>query len=86
MGSGLESRCVGRVYGVDGAVHGKLCINARCHSRFCNIAFCKHLSCVHFLKFGALLFRPHSVLILVLVWWLPESWNRRYYGAFELIH
>jgi len=23
MGGGLESRCVGRVYGVDGARHGK---------------------------------------------------------------
>jgi len=24
MGGGLESRCVGRVYGVDGAVHGTI--------------------------------------------------------------
>jgi len=24
MGGGLESRCVGRVYGVDGAVHGTM--------------------------------------------------------------
>jgi len=23
MGGGLESRCVGRVYGADGAVHGR---------------------------------------------------------------
>jgi len=25
MGGGLESRCVGRVYGADGAVHGTIC-------------------------------------------------------------
>jgi len=25
MGGGLESRCVGRVYGADGAVHGICC-------------------------------------------------------------
>jgi len=24
MGGGLESRCVGRVYGADGAVHGTI--------------------------------------------------------------
>ena len=24
MGGGLESRCVGRVYGADGAVHGRM--------------------------------------------------------------
>ena len=24
MGGGLESRCVGRVYGADGTVHGRL--------------------------------------------------------------
>jgi len=29
MGGGLESRCVGRVYGADGAVHGmKTCLSA----------------------------------------------------------
>jgi len=25
MGGGLESRCVGRVYGAEGAVHGTIC-------------------------------------------------------------
>jgi len=25
MGGGLESRCVGRVYGADGAVHSTIC-------------------------------------------------------------
>ena len=29
MGGGLESRCVGRVYGADGAVHGTS-ISTRC--------------------------------------------------------
>jgi len=24
MGGGLESRCIGRVYGADGAVHGTI--------------------------------------------------------------
>jgi len=28
MGGGLESRCVGRVYGADGAVHGTICCNS----------------------------------------------------------
>ena len=28
MGGGLESRCVGRVYGADGAVHGNSASNA----------------------------------------------------------
>jgi len=25
MGGGLESRCVGRVYGADGTMHGTIC-------------------------------------------------------------
>jgi len=25
MGGGIESRCIGRVYGADGAVHGTIC-------------------------------------------------------------
>jgi len=29
MGGGLESRCVGRVYGADGAVHGVMGVCAR---------------------------------------------------------
>jgi hypothetical protein len=33
---------------------------------------CKHLSCLQLLKFCTLLFCPHSVLILALVWWLPK--------------
>jgi len=32
MGGGLESRCVGRVYGADGAVYGTICTRR-----------CKHL-------------------------------------------
>jgi len=28
MGGGLESRCVGRVYGADGAVHGTISCNS----------------------------------------------------------
>jgi len=26
LGGGLESRCVDRVYGADGAVHGTICV------------------------------------------------------------
>jgi len=39
MGGGLESRCVGRVYGADGAVHGAIrtvhttiCCNSTSHA------------------------------------------------------
>jgi len=31
MGGGLESRCVGRVYGADGAVHGTKYVEQRIH-------------------------------------------------------
>jgi len=29
MGGGIESRCVGRVYGADGAVHGNIRITSQ---------------------------------------------------------
>jgi len=32
MGGGLESRCVGRVYGADGALHGTIRIVHKCLS------------------------------------------------------
>ena len=28
MGGGLESRCVGRVYGADGVSHGDTCVSS----------------------------------------------------------
>jgi len=36
MGGGLESRCVGRVYGVDGAMHGIIHTVHTIH-KLCNI-------------------------------------------------
>ena len=39
MGGGLESRCVGRVYGADGAVHGTIrTITVSGYVMFVNIA------------------------------------------------
>ena len=35
MGGGLESRCVGRVYGADGTVHGNIFIVNR--SYYCEV-------------------------------------------------
>ena len=37
MGGGLESRCVGRVYGADGAVHGIQKLGAENHMLQLNI-------------------------------------------------
>jgi hypothetical protein len=38
MGGGLESRCVGRVYGADGAVHGMPRNLVSCSSVYCSMA------------------------------------------------
>ena len=46
MGGGLESRCVGRVYGADGAVHGTYC-NVQYKAgtmRRSRVSVCLHIS------------------------------------------